>query len=560
MFPLNSIRRQVYSGAAILFCVVALLSLSGFQGAYSYRDLTIAIEQRADEFPLVSELIQQTAELRGRHEAQLKRIQEIQLEKKENDSDRFQRGDPILELANYKLELRLDDFRENLQSGMFNSTLVRFKKSLKAYREQLLKAAKSNERLADTSAEEIQIEKIESILSVIELQTSDPPELGEDNPLNQSLINLEVATFELPKILSGHMKDVRDQTRADYRAWMALSGISTLVGVALILGVMNRFNAWFLGPLLILVNSSRRVAAGDFEHRISLKTNREVEELADAMNATTIRFQEIRDDLDLQVRQRTQEVVRSEKLASVGFLAAGVAHEINNPLASIAWSAESLESRLPEVIDPHSTLDNEEVAEEVEVLKKYLRRIQEEAFRCKGITDGLLDFSRMGDVDKQPTDLRELIDGVIEMVQNFGSYRGKTISFECSLMDRVPVVAAEMKQVVLNLMTNALDSVDQGGEVKLSLAHQQEHAVLRVTDNGCGMTKEVQKHLFEPFFTRRRDGQGTGLGLSITYQIIQDHGGNIEVFSKGAEQGSEFQVTLPLEHHDEKSKRKKQAA
>ena len=131
-----------------------------------------------------------------------------------------------------------------------------------------------------------------------------------------------------------------------------------------------------------------------------------------AMNAMTERFLKIRDDLDLQiqerdeqVRQRTKQVVRSEQLAAVGFLAAGVAHEINNPLATIAWAAEALEMRLHDIIQQDEQQPDGEHDEEIEVLRKYLRKIQDEAFRCKGITEKLLDYSRMGDVQKHPTEL-----------------------------------------------------------------------------------------------------------------------------------------------------------
>jgi signal transduction histidine kinase len=104
----------------------------------------------------------------------------------------------------------------------------------------------------------------------------------------------------------------------------------------------------------------------------------------------------------------------------------------------------------------------------------------------------------------------------------------------------------ELKQVILNLVTNALDSLDPGGTVWLTLKKAGQFAELVVRDNGCGMNEEVLRHLFEPFFTRRRDGSGTGLGLSITYRIITDHGGTIEPASDGAGQGSRMRVLLPL--------------
>jgi len=246
------------------------------------------------------------------------------------------------------------------------------------------------------------------------------------------------------------------------------------------------------------------------------------------------------------VQERTKQIVRSEQLASVGFLAAGVAHEINNPLAAIAWCAESLESRLHDIIQEDDARPDEEHNAEIGVLRNYLRKIQDEAFRCKGITERLLDYSRLGDMERVATDLRELVQGVIEMVRHLGRYRQKEIRFQCQQPVLARVGPQEIKQVVLNLITNALDSLDPEGIVTLQLGVQDGQAELVVTDNGCGMTDEVVQHLFEPFFTRRRDGQGTGLGLSITYRIIQDHGGEILPHSEGPGRGSTFRVTLPL--------------
>src|SRR5262249_7951604 len=109
-----------------------------------------------------------------------------------------------------------------------------------------------------------------------------------------------------------------------------------------------------------------------------------------------------------------------------------------------------------------------------------------------------------------------------------------------------PVNAQEIKQVVLNLVTNALDSLDASGTLTIQLTRKPDFAEMIFTDNGCGMTDEVLKHLFEPFFTRKPTGQGTGLGLSIVYRIVSEHGGQIEATSAGLGRGSQFHVTLPL--------------
>jgi signal transduction histidine kinase len=310
------------------------------------------------------------------------------------------------------------------------------------------------------------------------------------------------------------------------------------------------FYRWIIRPLRVLIDGSRKVAAGQFGYRIHLDTRDEMSELAEALNDMTARFQAIRDDLDRQVQQRTKQVVRSEQLASVGFLAAGVAHEINNPLASIAICAESLESRIGELLgQPAATREpgsEEPAAQQHAVIDHYLRMIQSEAFRCKEITEKLLDFSRIVPVERQDTELGELVQGVIDMLGHLGKYQRKQIQFARGAPVFAAVNPQEIKQVVLNVLINALDSLDAEGSVQIALEPRNGMAELTVADNGCGMDPLVLKHLFEPFFTRSRTGQGTGLGLSISYRIVTDHGGDIEAHSPGPGEGSTFRVRLPL--------------
>jgi signal transduction histidine kinase len=123
-----------------------------------------------------------------------------------------------------------------------------------------------------------------------------------------------------------------------------------------------------------------------------------------------------------------------------------------------------------------------------------------------------------------------------------------------------PINPQELKQVVLNLITNGLDSLSPGGLLLVELTRNKATAEITFTDNGCGMTDEVMQHLFEPFFTRRRNGQGTGLGLSITYRIVADHGGQIDGQSDGPGKGSRFRVSLPLAEKQKESGHRYQAA
>jgi len=323
---------------------------------------------------------------------------------------------------------------------------------------------------------------------------------------------------------------------------------ATLVLVAIFVWF---FSSYIAKPFRTLIDGSRLVAGGEFDHRIDLGTEDELNELAQAMNRMTDRFQctlgELHDTcegLDREVKQRTREVIQNEQLASVGFLAAGVAHEINNPLATIAMSSEVLQSRLSDLAMlpvEQRVLDGELQHE----LPKNLRRIEEEAYRCKGITEKLLDFSRLNELQRSPSDIVKVVSEVVEMVGQLGEFRCKTLTMHASQTVVAEVNSQEIRQVILNLVTNALESVDADGAVDIYVESRGSEASVVVQDTGCGMDNETQEHLFEPFFTRRRDGKGTGLGLSISYRIVSKHGGSLIAISDGPGCGSKMVLTLP---------------
>jgi len=357
--------------------------------------------------------------------------------------------------------------------------------------------------------------------------------------IGSHLDSLAFLSAKLPTFLQSRMHDLAHEVRGRYRTLIITTWASALAAVVLLLGLGLLTYSWVFRPLRRLGHGSRRIAGGDFGFRIELDTCDEMADLGQALNDMTARFQEIRDDLDHQVQLRTKEVVRSEQLASVGFLAAGVAHEINNPLASIAMCAESLEARIGSEVDA--------------VASRYLQLIQSEAFRCKGITEKLLDFSRVGEVRRQVTALGALVHDVVDMLRHVGRFAHKTVSFVDGPDVLVLANPQEIKQVVLNLLVNALDSIDEDGEVVLTVSRDGDEAKLVLTDNGCGMNEEVLKNLFEPFFTSRPSKKGTGLGLSIVHRIVADHEGRIEVMSDGPTCGATFCVILPVISVDSQS-------
>lgn len=536
LFSRWPIRNKLQLGLGLLAVTVLTLFGSAYYGLYAYRGLVKSLSARSTELPLADQLRDYLAEL---HEI----LSQVE------DRQRFD------ELANSALanataaEQAMWDadgiLRQKCrtQFDLFCQTLDRYRAQLDSNR------LRTNPGIGDDSYERETLTKIDDVLARIRKRDLDDPSGWRlDNEVKVGQLRKDVETLrertaELPGHLHERLRELASDVKTEYRWAISIAWGTAILTTFLLIAAVQLFRKWIARPLATLVRGSREVAAGKFDHRIHLETDDEMRELADSMNAMTTRFQEIRDDLDCQVRERTKQVVRSEQLASVGFLAAGVAHEINNPLASIVMSSESLlESRLPELFNHLG----DAYAAERDVVRSYLEMIQREAFRCKQITEKLLDFSRMGDPERHNTDMRELVGGVIDMIRHLGKYQNKNVV----LRESGPVIAEvcppEIKQVVLNLITNGLDSVEQGGTVTVSLEPKGPMARLVVEDNGCGMTDDVLRHLFEPFFTRRRGGQGTGLGLSITYRIVEEHHGQIVVESAGPGKGSKFTVTLPL--------------
>jgi signal transduction histidine kinase len=390
-------------------------------------------------------------------------------------------------------------------------------------------------------------EAVEPLFDRTALYLSRHPQLNlgsgpwEGNALLRArLERLNESAGRLPARLHQDMLALLEASKRQYQSSRVIVWTSAVAVLGMLLWLTRLTRRWVLYPVRLLQRGVRRVARGQFDYHIDLDTGDEMQALAEAFNDMTNRLSATYHDLERQIQDRSKQLVRSERLASVGFLAAGVAHEINNPLAAIAFSSEAMEGRLSRL------LPADEASPDAKVVRNYARMIQEEAYRCKGITERLLDFSRCNDIQRQRTDLNELVAGVVEMLAHMGKYRGKHVAFA----PREPVFAhadpQEIKQVVLNLIVNALESLDAGGTLRIETRRVEGMAEMVFQDNGCGMPPDVLENIFEPFFTRRRGGKGTGLGLSITHRIISQHQGEIAATSGGEGQGSTFAVRLPI--------------
>jgi two-component system, NtrC family, sensor kinase len=374
--------------------------------------------------------------------------------------------------------------------------------------------------------------------------------LDPQGPVWPAISKLEGISDQLRRQLKDDIDQLIKDSRGPYRNSLIIVIGTTCLGVCLMAGLSRYFFIWVIHPIRDLHEGAERLSRGDFEHRMAVHSGDEMQELADAFNNMSDRLRDMYRDLAHQVNERSRQLVRSERLAGVGFLAAGVAHEINNPLASIAFCSEALEGRLSRILT--------RVGGEGETIVKHLRTIQQEAFRCKAITQRLLEFSRGGEQHRESADLTAIVESVLEMVRHLPNARGKNIEFPPTGVINAWINGQEIKSVVLNLVVNALDSMDESGSLKIALTQKGRMAELVLTDTGCGMDEEVLENLFEPFFTRSRTGKGTGLGLSISHRIISQHGGEIEAASAGRNKGSTFIVRLPQKAAE--SQREDQAA
>jgi signal transduction histidine kinase len=333
---------------------------------------------------------------------------------------------------------------------------------------------------------------------------------------------------------------VHTATRLTVRiALVAMSLLSAGVLVtATVVGMSVYRNIVF--PLRQLNDGVREVAAGHFTKRLAEQGDPEFLAVIREFNLMASQLEEFYLRLEEQVTQKSRELVRSERLASVGFLAAGVAHEIRNPLGIISGYAElSLK-----------VLANPDSPRNIQKETRILGVIRDEAFRCKLITDKLLGLVQGGD-GRETVDLARIVRDVAFLVKGLDMFRERHAELYAHVPPTLNVVAnaIEVKQVVLNLTLNALDAVEVGtGKIELEGREVNGRVELAVRDNGCGMTRDILEHIFEPFYTskRGRSAPGTGLGLSISYAIVEGYGGVLRAESEGPGKGSRFTIELPV--------------
>ncbi|MDI6727691.1 MAG: ATP-binding protein [Thermodesulfovibrionales bacterium] len=306
-------------------------------------------------------------------------------------------------------------------------------------------------------------------------------------------------------------------------------------------------------PISLLVDGMNKLSRGDMDYRINLNTKDEIGMLANSFNSMVEELKQYRDkmenwtkNLEEEVQKKTAEIVRAqeqlinaEKLASLGRMAAGVAHELNSPLTGIVTFAHLMAKRIP----PENAQDAED-----------LKVIIDQAERCSKIVRGLLGFSRKTASEKAHVDMNTLIENTLSMVRNQAKFYN--ITFDVRLDKSIPEVNADpnqIQQVFLNLLINAADAMEEKGKITISSRMIEDGAdrfvEIEFTDTGPGIPEEIRSKVFEPFFTTKPAGKGTGLGLAVSYGIIKKHEGQIFVKSEPGH-GASFFIRLPVNKTD----------
>lgn len=509
----GTIKRKLVFGLVMVLCLSACMTASGIVGLVSYKNVIYNLDLGLNVAPHKTELVEAVSALF----APLR----VPVDKGLPPAKREQmalRQQQLFQLTLAKADEAFDIFWRRTESLPASEVFY----GRRAVTQPILIGM--SHRLKELHAAQPLLGNLEKRDSV-------------EQVLRRAVADLVLDANQLPDPAASLRQEL-EHARNVYRTSLNVLITTSLIGLFLFLGLIAYGYSAIFSPLKKLHSGAIRVAHGDFDYRVAINTKDEMSELADSFNKMTTRFQETKSDLDDQVRQRVAQLVRSERLAGVGFLAAGVAHEINNPLSAIQMAADSLQDRVGAV---ERAMDPAEAA----IVKQYFQLIQNEADRCRQITSKLLDFARGQDGTRSRTDVSSLIREVRDMIQLLSKHREKQILFERIESCYLEINGAEIKQVLLNLMANALESMEPGGILKIGLIEHTDQVIITFQDDGCGMTNEVRENLFQPFFTQRRGGQGTGLGLSISNRIVHDHGGTLEAQSDGPDTGSTFLVRLP---------------
>jgi signal transduction histidine kinase len=337
-------------------------------------------------------------------------------------------------------------------------------------------------------------------------------------------------------VLLGEREDIDNLlTKSMY---LLLVSLTTILTTGIIIN--TRLARSIVRPIRLLEKFTQRVATGDFSDPPVIEGSNEITALSTALNQMASRLKDTVNSLELAItnlHDKQGQLVEAEKLASLGRIAAGVAHEINNPLAIINEKAGLMQDIL-------------QLSGDFSHKEKFLAQIDgiiNSINRCRTITHRLLGFARRVEVKVEPFELNEAIHETVTFLQN--DVASKLVRLDLNLSGDIPEIRSDkiqMEQVFLNLIKNAVDAVAEGGIITISTSQSDDRFVrVRISDNGPGIPTEMISHIFEPFFTTKERGKGTGLGLFVSHAILKKLGGKIQVQSERG-RGTTFLIDIPV--------------
>ena len=529
MLLTRSIRRKLAVSLGVLLLMLGCLAGAGLSGLASYQSLVKQLEVAVKKAPRQSELLAAIGRLSEPLGIQLPAPEErgfaTAARRQSEEMARTVEGVRV-EVADYFRRLREFHGEDDapLRTASPLNTEERLYRELAEMRREAAALATPAKRDASVVYIADRQTKMHNLVSIAA------------DPINEVLPMLGAA-------------------RHSYRVRYWLVSVSLAAAVGLLAFQVYLGYRWVYVPVRRLHGGARAVAEGRYDTRITLHSSDEMGDLAKAFNRMTERFERVLEDRDREIAERSRQLVQSARLADVGFLSAGIAHEVNNPLAAVGMAAEGLEWRMDDLLAwaVHGGMDESQA----EPIREYLAMIQTESARVRELTQKMLDFARRDPAadngQRNRYDVTAIVREVIGMVGHMKRYAAHAIDFPETRPIHAVVAAGQIKQVVLNVTANALDAMNEsrpeGGTLTIAVRECPDTLELSFRDEGTGMDAATIEHLFDPFFTTKTGEaggvKGTGLGLAISHRIAADHGGVLEAESEGEGRGSTFRLRLP---------------
>lgn len=353
------------------------------------------------------------------------------------------------------------------------------------------------------------------LLSKIDLETGDS--LAQDNSLSIEMREVGQALAEHSKAISNferqNILDINRTLRSTL--FISMFGIAAVVTALVIF-----FSSHILKPLRLVQKATEDISQGTFKPLQIKNSHDEIQQVFAALNSMVE-----------QLLKRRRQLVQAQKLSSIGTLASGIAHQLNNPLNNISTSCQILEERKKG---------------EDELADRMMHNIMQETLRSRDIVKGLLEFSREREYSPGPVEMHKMVESAVNLVS---SQIPSNITLSAELPENIIIFADRRKiqEAFINLLINAIQAIgSEQGQITVSASTDDKNTIISIKDSGPGIPKEILERIFDPFFSTKEVGQGTGLGLYIVYGIIEKHQGTIRVESNPGK-GTCFFVSLPLD-------------